>query len=196
LDALDASLGVGVTERPLASFAVPDRFDIDDFFVARHLEERDVQIVTRAFCDPLSDGENRKPFDEALLRTVLREPLSERRARAILVPYVIENTADESLYGGITFRHFDPMRGVIEIGYWLLPHARGRGLATRSVRAAAREAFASGLWRIEANVRIGNGASERVLERVGFTREGLRRRLLRDGGERVDATHFSLLAGE
>src|SRR6478735_2975867 len=116
LDALDASLGVGVTERPLASFAVPDRFDIDDFFVARHVEERDVQIVTRAFCDPLSDGENRKPFDEALLRTVLREPLSERRARAILVPYVIENTADESLYGGITFRHFDPMRGVIEIG--------------------------------------------------------------------------------
>ena len=179
MDALDASLGVGVTERPLASFAVPDRFDIDDFFVARHVEERDVEIVTRAFCDPLSDGENRKPFDEALLRTVLREPLSERRARAVLVPYVIENTADESLYGGITFRHFDPMRGVIEIGYWLFAHARGRGLATRSVRAAAREAFASGLWRVEANVRIGNEASERVLERAGFTREGVKRRLLR-----------------
>jgi hypothetical protein len=37
--------------------------------------------------------------------------------------------------------------GSIEVGYWLFPHARGRGLATRAVRAVAREAFASGLWR-------------------------------------------------
>jgi RimJ/RimL family protein N-acetyltransferase len=86
------------------------------------------------------------------------------------------------------------MRGVIEVGYRLFAHARGRGLATRAVRAAAREAFASGLWRIEANVRIGNEASERVLERAGFTREGVRRRYLRHEGGRVDATLFSLLA--
>jgi ribosomal-protein-alanine N-acetyltransferase len=64
------------------------------------------------------------------------------------------------------------------------------------VQAVAREVFASGLWRIEANVRIGNDASERVLERAGFTREGLRRRYLRHDGARVDATHFSLLADE
>ena len=136
------------------------------------------------------------PFDEAVLRAFLRERLPELRARAVLVPYVIEDTADGSLHGGITFRHFDPMRGVIEIGYWLFAHARGRGLATRSVRAAAREAFASGLWRVEANVRIGNEASERVLERAGFTPEGTKRRLLRHGGGRVDATLFSLLADE
>jgi RimJ/RimL family protein N-acetyltransferase len=109
---------------------------------------------------------------------------------------VIEDTSDGTILGGLTLRHFDPMRGVIEVGYWLFPHARGQGLATRAVRAVAREAFASGLWRIEAHVRIGNGASERVLERAGFTREGIKRRLLRHGGERVDATGFSLLADE
>jgi RimJ/RimL family protein N-acetyltransferase len=109
---------------------------------------------------------------------------------------VIEDTSNGSILGGVTLRHFDPMRGVIEVGYWLFAEARGRGIATRAVRAIAREAFASGLWRIEANVRIGNGASERVLERAGFTREGVKRRLLRHGGERVDATTFSLLAGE
>src|SRR5260221_7149996 len=136
------------------------------------------------------------PFDETVLRAFLRERLPEIRARAVLVPYVIENTADGSLHGGITFRHFDPMRGVIEIGYWLFANARGQGLATRSARAAAREAFASGLWRVEANVRIGDEASERVLERAGFTREGIKRRLLRHGGGRVDATLFSLLADE
>ena len=98
--------------------------------------------------------------------------------------------------GGVTLRHFDPMRGVIEVGYWLFAEARGRGLATLAVRAVAREVFASGLRRIEANVRIGNDASERVLERAGFTREGIRRGLLRHEGEQVDATAFSLLAGE
>jgi RimJ/RimL family protein N-acetyltransferase len=117
------------------------------------------------------------------------------RARGVLVPYVIEDTIDGSLLGGITLRHFDPMRGVIEVGYWLFEEARGRGLATRAVQAVAREAFASGLWRVEAHVRIGNEASERV-KRAGFTHEGIKRRFLRHGGVRVDATLFSRLADE
>jgi ribosomal-protein-serine acetyltransferase len=136
------------------------------------------------------------PFDEGELRIILRERMPEMRARGVLVPYVIEETADGSLLGGITLRHFDPMRGVIEVGYWLFPHARGRGLATFAVRAVVREAFASGLWRVEAHVRVGNEASERVLERAGFIREGIKRRFLRHGGGRVDATLFSRLADD
>jgi RimJ/RimL family protein N-acetyltransferase len=186
-----------MTEPPLVVFAVPDRFEIDGSFIARALEERDIPTVAPAFRDPGIGGENgMPPFDEEELRTVLRERIPELRARGVLFPYVIEDTTDGSICGGVTLRHFDPMRGVIEVGYWLFADARGRGLATRAVRAEAREAFASGLWRIEAHVRIGNDASERVLERAGFTREGIKRRLLRHGGERVDATGFSLLADE
>jgi RimJ/RimL family protein N-acetyltransferase len=186
-----------MTEPPLAIFSIPDRFEIDMPFVARHAEERDVPIVAPAFRDPDIGGEiGMPPFSDDELRATLRERILELRARGVLVPYVIEDTSDRSLLGGVTLRHFDPMRGVIEVGYWLLPHARGRGLATHAVRAAAREAFASGLWRVEAHVRIGNAASERVLERAGFTREGIKRRFLRHGGERLDATLFSLLADE
>jgi len=186
-----------VTEPPLVAFSIPDRFEIDGPFVARRLEERDVSIVAPAFRDPGIGGENgMPPFDEDELRTLFRERIPELRARGVLFPYVIEDTTDGSVLGGLTLRHFDPMRGVIEVGYWLFPDARGRGLATRAVQAVAREAFATGLWRLEAHVRIGNDASERVLERAGFTREGVKRRLLRHDGERVDATGFSLLAGE
>jgi len=186
-----------MTEPPLATFSIPDRFEIGGPFVVRRLEERDVPVVAPIFRDPDIGGENgMPPFDEKELRTILRERLPEMRARGVLVPYVIEDTAAGSLLGGVTLRHFDPMRGVIEVGYWLFPQARGRGLATRATRAVAREAFASGLWRVEAHVRIGNEASERVLERAGFTREGIKRRFLRHGGERVDATLFSLLADE
>jgi len=186
-----------VTEAPLTRFAVPDRFEIEAPFVARRVEERDVPVVAPAFRDPGIGGENgMPPFDEEEFRTVLRDLIPELSARGVLFPYVIEDTTDGAILGGVTLRHFDPMRGVIEVGYWLFPQARGRGLATRAVRAVAREAFASGLWRIEAHVRIGNDVSERVLERAGFTREGVKRRYLRHGGERVDATLFSLLADE
>jgi len=186
-----------VTETGLAVFAVPERFEIDGSFVARAVEERDIPVIAPAFRDPGIGGENgMPPFDEEELRAVLRDQIPELRARGVLFPYVIEDTSAGSILGGLTLRHFDPMRGVIEVGYWLFPHARGQGLATRAVEAAAREAFASGLWRIEANVRIGNDASERVLERAGFTREGVKRRLLRHGDGRTDATVFSLLADE
>jgi ribosomal-protein-alanine N-acetyltransferase len=57
-------------------------------------------------------------------------------------------------------------------------------------------ALANGIWRIEAHVRIGNVASERVLERLGFEREGVKRKYLRHGDERVDATMFALLAAD
>ena len=186
-----------MTEAPLVVYSIPDRFGIDGPVAARAVEERDVPIVAPAFQDPRVGGEAGMPsLDEDELLAIVRDRLPALRERGVLFPYVIEDTTDGSILGGVTLRHFDPMRGVIEVGYWLFAEARGRGLATQAVSAVAREAFASGFWRIEANVRIGNDASERVLERAGFTREGVKRRLLRHGGVRVDATSFSLLADD
>jgi RimJ/RimL family protein N-acetyltransferase len=188
---------VSAQEPPLAVFSLADRFAIDGPLIARLLAEPDVPTIAPAFRDPEIGGENgMPPFDEDALRSILRERLPEMRARGLLVPYVIEDTTNGSLLGGITVRHFDPMRHVVEVGYWLFVHARGRGIATRAVRAVAREAFATGLWRVEAHVRVGNEVSDRVLERAGFTREGVKRRFLRHGRERVDATIYSLLADE
>ena len=98
--------------------------------------------------------------------------------------------------GGLALHHFDWQLGQIEIGYWLLEHARGRGVATRAARFAAEYGFSLGAERIEARVFVGNTASERVLERAGFTREGVIRSLPRRWGGRSDMTLFSLLPGE
>ena len=184
-------------EPPLATFAIPDRFDIDGPLIARLVTVRDVPTIAPAFGDVDIGGENgMPPFDEPTLLRIFRERMPEMRAQGLLVPYVIEDTANGTVLGGVTLRHFDPMRHTIEVGYWLFTHARGRGVATRAVLAVAREAFASGLWRVEACVRVGNEASDRVLGRAGFTREGVKRRYLRHGGARVDATIYSLLADE
>jgi RimJ/RimL family protein N-acetyltransferase len=84
--------------------------------------------------------------------------------------------------------------GTAEIGYWLIERARGRRLAPRAVALVARWAVAdAGLARVEALVDPENVASQRVLERVGFTREGRLRSYLVFGTERVDALIYSLL---
>ena len=96
----------------------------------------------------------------------MREQLPEMIERGLLSPYVIDDTRTGEPLGGLTLHHFDPMRDAVEVGYWLFLTARGRGVATRSVQAAVEHAFANGILRVEAHVRVGNVASERVLERA------------------------------
>jgi RimJ/RimL family protein N-acetyltransferase len=112
-----------------------------------------------------------------------------------LVPLVVCDVETGEILGGGTFRHFDPKGAIIEIGYWLYPHARGRGVATRTARVLAEHAFGLGIRRVVAHVKVGNSASERVLERAGFTREGISRSMPTADG-RIDKTVWSLLPGE
>jgi RimJ/RimL family protein N-acetyltransferase len=157
--------------------------------------EADVDTIAPAFRDPEVGGEaGLPPVDAAALRMMLREQLPWLRDRGMLAPYVIEDTDAGTILGGANLRLFDPMRDTVELGYWLLVEARGRGVATRAVRALVEDSHSRGINRVEAHVRIGNVASERVLERAGFEREGVKRRLLRHGGARVDATLFANVA--
>lgn len=69
---------------------------------------------------------------------------------------------------------FPPDRpGVVEIIYAFAPSCWGRGYATEVVRATVAFGFEGcGLTRIEATVDPANGASKRVLEKVGMTYQG------------------------
>jgi RimJ/RimL family protein N-acetyltransferase len=157
--------------------------------------EADVDAIAPAFRDPEVGGEaGLPPVDAPALRMMLREQLPWLRDRGMLAPYVIEDTDAGTILGGANLRLFDPMRDTVELGYWLFVEARGRGIATRAVRALVEDSHSRGINRVEAHVRIGNVASERVLERAGFEREGVKRRLLRHGGARVDATLFANVA--
>ena len=157
--------------------------------------EADVDAIAPAFRDPEVGGEaGLPPVDAVTLRAMLHEQLPWLRERGLLAPYVIADTDTGRILGGANLRLFDPMRDTVELGYWLFVDARGRGIATRAVRALVEDSHTRGVVRVEAHVRLGNLASERVLERVGFEREGVKRRLLRHGGVRVDATLFAIIA--
>ncbi len=85
--------------------------------------------------------------------------------------------------------------GRASAGYWLLPAARGRGLASRAVAALARWGLEElGLARVELHIEPWNTASLRVAERAGFEREGLLRSYLELNGRRRDLVVWSVVA--
>lgn len=84
-----------------------------------------------------------------------------------------------------------------EIGYSLLPARQGQGLATEALRTVLEHAFGPlGLERIEADVDPRNEASWRLLEKLGFRREGLLRNRWRVDGEVCDSFLYGLLREE
>jgi L-amino acid N-acyltransferase YncA len=167
-----------------------------DNLVLRLPNSEDVQGLIRAFATgELSEADNISPFSRNELATGC--PYHPALvAGGQLAPLVVADAESGVLFGGGTLHHLDPARSLIEIGYWLYPEARGRGIATRVARALAEYSFALGIQRVAAYVTVANLESERVLERARFTREGVIRSLPTSGGRRVDKTIFSLLPGE
>ena len=174
-----------------STYTFPESLRIGEL-ILRAPADADIEVIAPAFRDPAVGGEaGLPPLDEPRLHVMLRDQLPRLRDRGLLAPYVIEDTDAGTILGGANLRLFDPMRDTVELGYWLFVEARGRGVATRAVRALVENSHSRGINRVEAHVRIGNVASERVLERARFEREGVKRKLLRHGGERVDATLFA-----
>jgi [ribosomal protein S5]-alanine N-acetyltransferase len=107
----------------------------------------------------------------------------------------VYDTRSTSLVGGITLCNV--RRGVTQsctLGYWVgAAHAR-QGFMTAAVRAVVPFVFDSlELHRLEAACLPENTASMRLLERVGFKREGLARRYLRINGDWRDHVLYALL---
>ena len=84
-----------------------------------------------------------------------------------------------------------------ELGYSVVPEARGRGVATAILRALTRWAFdEAGVQRATLIIDVGNPASVRVAERAGYVREGVMRSVHQKGERRVDAGLWSRLPGD
>ena len=62
--------------------------------------------------------------------------------------------------------------GALELGYWFLPEAWGRGYATEAGAALRDGAFAAGTPALKARHAADNRASARVLAKLGFRRLG------------------------
>lgn len=110
---------------------------------------------------------------------------------------LVVDAEDDSLVGSAGIVEHVPTQQRCQIGYWLTPGARGRGLMRKSVRLLCEWIFDElRIVRIEAHVEPENAASRAVVEGCGFHNEGTLRSLFFDKGHRRDVISYSLLAGE
>lgn len=100
---------------------------------------------------------------------------------------------DDTLRGGVMFRHFDAAGGTCEIGVWLAPEAQGRGLMTAAVRKMIDWAIGvRGISRVEWLATTDNERSIAVAKRVGMSYEGIKRSDYLLNGERRDSAVYSI----
>lgn len=80
-----------------------------------------------------------------------------------------------------------------QVGYWIDQRFAGRGVIPTALAMAVDHCFSVvGLHRIEANIRPENDRSRRVVEKLGFRDEGLRRRYLHINGRWCDHLCYAL----
>jgi ribosomal-protein-alanine N-acetyltransferase len=91
-------------------------------------------------------------------------------------PYLVESREDGRLLGGTGFSFETRYRA--STGYVLARDAWGKGYATEAVKAIVDLSATLGLARLYALCHVDHDRSARVLERTGFTKEGVLRSYL------------------
>jgi ribosomal-protein-alanine N-acetyltransferase len=110
---------------------------------------------------------------EAEARKILDYCLREYRERGI-GPWGIQLRATRALVGNCGFPHIMFKDRCGEVNYYIAPQARGQGLATEALSALLKFGFREiGLTRIQGRCALDNLSSERVMQRVGMTFDGL-----------------------
>ncbi|TYP86203.1 GNAT family N-acetyltransferase [Blastococcus xanthinilyticus] len=124
----------------------------------------------------------------------MRRMMAARARQGTSLPFAVR--VDGRLAGQVTVDNV--VRGALRsgyLGYWIDPAVAGRGHASLAVALVCDHAFGpAGLHRLQADIRPENGPSQRLVERLGFQREGLLRRYLDIDGDWRDHLSYALLA--
>lgn len=128
-------------------------------------------------------------------RASIRALLANARA-GLGVPFAVDLGDDfvgQLNVSGITYGSLSSAT----IGYWVAERAAGRGVTPTAVALATDHCFFGlGLHRMEICIRPENAASLRVVQKLGFRYEGLRRRYIHINGEWRDHFCFALTVEE
>lgn len=104
---------------------------------------------------------------------------------------------DHQPVGWITLLVVNWEHGLAELGYALTTAEQGKGVMPAALSLLLVDLFSgTTLHRLEARCAVENEASQKVLERLGFEREGLLRDYFRLGDGRVDNYLYSLLRSD
>lgn len=164
----------------------------------RHLTTADAGDLFAVFSDPqVTRYWSTGPWPAMADATAYIEGIHRGLERRELFQWGIEHGAPARVIGTCTLLNVSSVHERAEIGFALARAFWGRGLAREAVSALLTFAFGElGLHRIEADVDPRNERSIRLLEGMGFRREGILRERYLVSGERQDALMLGLLRRE
>ena len=142
----------------------------------RPFVEADADVLVRAYADPDIQRWHRRSLtaDEAL-EWVRGRAWARWRSETGAEWAVVDA---DVVVGRVGLPALHLGEGVAEVGYWVLPDGRGRGVAGRALTAMSDWLFDLGLHRIELMHSVLNEPSCRVAVKNGFDLEGTRRSAL------------------
>lgn len=180
---------------------LPDRIGTDRL-VLRRFTRRDVDDVAEAVLSSLPELEAYLPWahrgygreDAAAYVRDSIQSWKERKAFDFSIR--LRNDPDTHL-GNISVWHVSRLARTGEIGYWIRTDRTTNGIATEATKALMRVGFdVLNMHKIVLRIAVGNRASERVAEKLGFVREGVLREELLIRGIWTDHTLYSILEHE
>jgi RimJ/RimL family protein N-acetyltransferase len=160
--------------------------------------DADTPAVIEACRDPEVIRWTRVPggYDERAAEEWVSES-NRQRERGEGLHLVIADASSEAFLGSIGIHDINRGEGRCNIGYFLAPWARGRGVMTGAVRLLSGWIFETlAVDRIEITIEPANAASRAVAERSGYQLEGVLRSHTVINGSRRDMAMYALLRGE
>ncbi|MEJ8571765.1 GNAT family protein [Microbaculum marinum] len=152
---------------------------------------------SRAFLTPWEPTWPMDDLTRSAFRRRIRRYLQDIREDAAY-PFFIFRSDNDAFIGGVTLSNV--RRGVTQsasLGYWIGESFARQGYMTAAVSALVPFVFEQlRLHRLEAACLPSNAASIRLLEKVGFAREGFARRYLRINGVWQDHFLYAMLSDD
>jgi RimJ/RimL family protein N-acetyltransferase len=161
----------------------------------RWMDERDVAAHYAVFSDPqVTRYWSRGPWTDIAQSAEAIAATMAAYADGSGLRLGIELRTTGELIGNVSLHHFVDASRRCEIGYALGSKHWGQGYVTEALEAMIRHGFDTlGLNRIEADIDPRNIGSARVLEKLGFRKEGHMPERWIVGGETADTAFYGLL---
>ena len=154
----------------------------------RPLERDDLTWFTEWNNDPEYKGPY-EPLENNTLKEIQEWFDSEKKTESWVITDKQGNPLGQIITG--------PQGDYYWLGYILHPEHRGRGYTTEAVKLLVDHLFTTNkIVRIQAECNLENRASVRVLEKAGFTYEGLKRKAAYIQGVYMDGALYSILRDE
>lgn len=165
--------------------------------ILRPLQERDIDPIFHACQDPMIPAFTRvpAPYDREMAEDFVREQAFAYLNRLAL-SFAIE--VDGQFAGTIGLHSLKLSDHCAEVGYWIAASHRGKGICTEALITITNFSIdVMRFRRIEALADFDNLASQRVLERAGYSREGLlQSRSTKPDGRQIDMALYSKVMSE